>query len=103
MWRLNLFLEYVHSDQPAFSNAKVSFSVYFSVFVVTASCTTALAQSVVDPAPTYPTCTYGNRIKGTQKKFPCRVITNGKEGEVIFIEEYSGKLPNSKTVARHDG
>jgi hypothetical protein len=81
---------------------KARFPHYFATLIVIASCASAYAQSVVDPSPTYPTCTYGNRIKGTQKKFPCRVITSGKGGEVLFIDEYSGRLTNSKTVARHD-
>ena len=62
----------------------------------------AHAQSVVDPEPTHPMCTYGNRIKGTKKAFPCRVIIDSKSKEVIFIDEYAGKSKNSKFVARHD-
>ena len=61
----------------------------------------ARAQSVVPPASTHPTCIYGNRIKGVQKKFPCRVLTNGVGGDVIFIDEYSEKSLKSAFVARH--
>lgn len=62
----------------------------------------AHAQSVVDPEPTHPMCTYGNRIKGTKKQFPCRVIINGSSGDVIFIDEYAGKSKSSSFVLRHD-
>ena len=62
----------------------------------------AHAQSVVDPEPTHPMCTYGNRIKGTKKVFPCRVIIDGRSKEVTFIDEYGGKSKSSKFIARHD-
>jgi len=48
-------------------------------------------------------CIYGNRMKGTQKQFPCRVIVDGINGGVIFIDEYAGRIKaTSKWVARHD-
>jgi hypothetical protein len=72
------------------------------MLIAAASGTATLAQSVVDPAPKYPICTYGNRIKGTQKRFPCRVVTNGSNGKVIFIDEYASRSLNSKMLTRHD-
>jgi len=65
--------------------------------------TSANAQSAVEPAPKYPMCIYGNRAKGTQRKFPCRVIIDGKNGEVTFIDEYASRSISSKMLARHDG
>jgi len=62
----------------------------------------AHAQSVVDPPSKYSMCIYGNRAKGTQQKMPCRVITDGRTGEVIFIDEYTGRSKSSRLVARHD-
>ena len=79
---------------------KLSFCL--ASYILATSSMTALAQSVVDPAPTYPMCSYRS-TKGTQKKFPCRVIANGKDGEVIFIDEYAGRSLNSRMVSRHDG
>ena len=61
----------------------------------------ARAQSVVPPASTHPTCIYGNRIKGLQKKFLCRVLTNEVGGDVIFTDEYSGKSLKSAFAARY--
>lgn len=78
-------------------------SLVFGFLIIASSCTTALAQSVVEPAPKYPMCIYGNRAKGIQKTFPCRVITDGRTEEVIFIDEYAGRSKNSRFIARHDG
>jgi hypothetical protein len=73
-----------------------------AVLVALAYGNMAHAQSVVEPEPTHPICTYGNRIKGTKKTFPCRVIIDGRSKEVIFIDEYASKSKSSKLVARHD-
>ena len=48
-------------------------------------------------------CIYGNRIKGTQKQFPCRVMVDGVNGGAIFIDEYAGRIEGAaKWVATHD-
>ena len=80
-----------------------SIALWIASFCVSCTCNISLAQSVVDPASTYPICIYGNRIKGTQKRFACRVIIDGLNGGVIFIDEYAGRFAGrSKMISRHD-
>ena len=42
-------------------------------------------------------CIYMNKAKGTKLNVSCRVITSGKGGDVIFIDEY-----RTSGVVRHD-
>jgi hypothetical protein len=77
-------------------------TLVFGIITFALCIPSAFSQSVVDSPREYPLCIYGNRNKGTQTSFSCRVITNSMTNEVIFIDEYTGRSFNSRLVSRHD-
>jgi len=92
-----------NSPKVSLESLRVHLALLGTTVLVALACSgRAHAQSAVDPEPTHPICTYGNRIKGTKKAFPCRVIVDGRSKEVIFIDEYAGKSRSSQFVGRHD-
>ena len=72
-----------------------------TVLVALACSGKAHDQSVVDPEPTHPMCTYGNQIRGIKKAFPCKVVIDGRSKKIIFINEYAGKSKSAKLVTNH--
>ena len=67
----------------------------FSSLAAFAIVLTSLVNS--EPAKAYSNCIYLNKSSGIKTPISCRVINDGMNGGVIFIDEY-----RSNGVIRHD-